>query len=75
MLATRPSPSRYFRTGVVAGELVVVLPMADVDVLHRVGVHREDQRARTEAYLEDITVLAPQLTRELEEASRANTVE
>jgi hypothetical protein len=43
----------------VGAELVVVLPMADVDVLHHVGVQREDEPAPTGPHLEHVAVLAP----------------
>ena len=49
--------------------------MADVDVLHRVGVHRTNERAPTDAHLEHVTVLAPLLPHELEEAVGANAVD
>ena len=48
------------------------LGLAEVDVLHRVGVHHEHQRAVAQAHVEHVAVLAPLLAHERQQALRAH---
>ena len=61
--------------GVVAGALVVVVAVADADVLDRVGVQRDHQGARADADLEHVAVQVPQLAHQPEQAARAGAVD